>query len=134
MKLTVFTDGASRGNPGPASYGFVIKDEKGYVYEEGKTIGVTTNNVAEYSSVLESMKYIKKNYAKNLPVTVDYFADSRLVVEQLSGRFKVKSAHLREIITKINILRAEIGSVSFNHIPREENMAADRLANRALDS
>ncbi len=132
MKLTVFTDGASRGNPGAASYGFVITDEHGgLVYEEGKTIGVTTNNVAEYTSVLQSLKYIKKNYKGR--VAVQYFADSRLVVEQLSGRFKVKSAHLRELILQINMLINGIGEVSFNHVPREKNKDADALANLALD-
>ncbi len=133
MKLTVFTDGASRGNPGPASYGFVITDKGKLVYEEGKTLGITTNNVAEYTSVLQSLKYIKENYARNLPITVEYFADSRLVVEQLSGRFKVKSAHLREIIMQINILVTEIGNITFNHVPREKNKDADKLANEALD-
>lgn len=134
MKLIVFTDGASRGNPGPASYGFVISEGGKVIYEEGKTLGITTNNVAEYSSVLQSLKYIKKNYAKDFPVTVDYFADSRLVVEQLSGRFKVKSNHLRELIMQINILINEVGNVSFNHVPREQNKIADGLANLALDT
>ncbi len=133
MKLTVFTDGASRGNPGPASYGFVITNKGKLVYEEGKTLGITTNNVAEYTSVLQSLRYIKENYAKDLPMTVEYFADSKLVVEQLSGRFKVKSPHLREIIIQINILITEVGNVTFNHVPREQNGNADRLANLALD-
>lgn len=134
IRLTVFTDGASRGNPGPASYGYVITDEnKKIIHEMGEKLGITTNNVAEYTSVLESLKYIKKRYKKNLPITVDYFADSRLVVEQLSGRFKVKSPHLREIIIRINDLIIDIGKVAFKHVPREKNKDADRLANLALD-
>ncbi|MDO8619523.1 MAG: ribonuclease HI family protein [Candidatus Daviesbacteria bacterium] len=133
-RLTVFTDGASRGNPGPASFGYVITDEnKKIVHEMGKTLGITTNNVAEYTSVLESLKYICKKYHKDLPIEVNYFADSRLVVEQLSGRFKVKSPHLREIIIQINELIVELGKVAFNHVPREKNKDADRLANLALD-
>lgn len=133
LKLTVFTDGASRGNPGPASYGFMIQENGKTVYEEGRTLGVTTNNVAEYTSVLNSLKYIRKNYSQQLPLKVEYFADSKLVVEQLSGRFKVKSAHLRELIMQINILINEVGQVTFNHVPREQNQAADKLANLALD-
>lgn len=132
LKLIIFTDGASRGNPGPAAYGFVITEEGELVYEEGKKIGITTNNVAEYMSVLQSLKYIKNNF-KGKPLQVKYFADSRLVVEQLSGRFKVKSAHIRELIMQINILINEVGEVTFNHVPREQNKTADALANLALD-
>lgn len=133
MKLTVFTDGASRGNPGPAAYGFVVYDGGKVVYKEGKTLGVTTNNVAEYTSVRQALKYLQKNYPDKLPLTVDFYADSKLVVEQLSGRFKVKSAHLKEIINEINRLILQIGKATFKHIPREKNSAADKLANIALD-
>ncbi len=130
-KLIVFTDGASRGNPGPASYGFVIREEGKVVYKEGKALGITTNNVAEYTSVLQALKYIKKNYTSILPV--EFFADSRLVVEQLSGRFKIKSPHLRILIDEIRNLEKKIGEVNYTHIRRELNKDADRLANIALD-
>lgn len=133
MKLTIFTDGASRGNPGQASYGFTISDEKGnLIYEEGKYIGVTTNNVAEYTAVLEAFKYLKKKYPEKLQI--DLFADSRLVVEQLSGRFKVKNPRLKLIFEQIKILELEIGRVFYTHIPREKNFKADSLANKALDT
>lgn len=133
MKLVIFTDGASRGNPGLASYGFTISDEKGkLVYEEGKYIGVTTNNVAEYTAVLEAFKYLKKKYEEKLQVNL--FADSRLVVEQLSGRFKIKNPNLKILFDQIKILEMEIGSVSYTHIPREKNLKADSLANKALDT
>lgn len=133
MKLVIFTDGASRGNPGLASYGFTISDEKGkLVYEEGKYIGVTTNNVAEYTAVLEAFKYLKKKYEEKLQVNL--FADSRLVVEQLSGRFKIKNPNLKILFDQIKILEMEIGSVSYAHIPREKNLKADSLANKALDT
>jgi ribonuclease HI len=89
MILTIFTDGASRGNPGHASYGFSISDEKGKtVYEQGKYIGVATNNVAEYLAVLNALIHVNE-YIPEVSA-VNFFADSRLVVEQLSGRFQIK--------------------------------------------
>lgn len=138
MKLIIFTDGASRGNPGPSSYGFTISDGQGkLIYEEGKYIGETTNNVAEYTAVLEAFKYIKSNKKqvtsdKNLQV--ELYADSKLVAEQLSGRYKIKSAHLKLLITQIQTLAMELGGVIYNHVPRSQNSIADRLANLALDN
>lgn len=133
MKLFIYTDGAARGNPGPASYGFVILEEEKIVYKEGKTLGITTNNVAEYTGVLEALKYVKnKHLKKNLKV--ELYADSKLVVEQLSGRYKIKAKHLKEIIEKIQILAIELGGVIYSHIPREQNSLADGLANEALDN
>lgn len=133
MKLIIYTDGASRGNPGQASYGFTISDGSGkLLYEEGKYIGITTNNVAEYTGVLEALKYIKKEYG-NESLQLELFADSRLVVEQLAGRFKMKSEHLKPIFSEIKILTMELGGMIHTHIPREQNTEADRLANLALD-
>lgn len=134
MKIIIFTDGASRGNPGHASYGFTISDDKGNkLHEEGKYIGVTTNNVAEYMGVLESLKYTKEKFG-HLPLEIELYADSKLVIEQLAGRFKVKSAHLKPLIEKIQILALELGGVFHTHVPRAKNTDADRLANLALDS
>lgn len=133
MKLIIHTDGASRGNPGPASYGFIVSDGRGrLLYEEGKYIGVTTNNVAEYTGVLQALKYIKKNFG-NQKLEIELYADSKLVVEQLSGRYKVKSPHLKPIIEQIKILKLELGGAIHGHIPRSKNFKADRLANLALD-
>ncbi len=135
MKLIIYTDGASRGNPGPASYGFTIAAGNGKLLAEaGEYIGITTNNVAEYTAVLESLKRIKEKYSQNFPLKLELFADSKLVAEQLSGRYKVKSPHLKPIIEKIKILAMELGGITYNHIPREQNSAADRLANIALDA
>lgn len=132
MKLIIYTDGASRGNPGRASYGFTISNEKGnLIYEEGKFIGITTNNVAEYTAVLEALKYLKRTYFKKLQI--ELFADSRLVVEQLSGRFKIKNLNLKILFDQIKILQIEIGDIFYKHIPREKNFKSDSLANQALD-
>lgn len=132
MKLKIFTDGASRGNPGNASYGFVISDGERVIYKEGKTIGVTTNNIAEYTAVFEALKYVKNNF-KNTDSRIELFSDSKLVVEQLSGKYKIKAKHLKQIIEKIQILAIDLGRVIYSHIPRSQNSLADKLANKALD-
>lgn len=142
MKLIIYTDGASRGNPGPAAYGFTIQDETGhYLTKVGEYIGETTNNVAEYTAALEALKQVKKlesrimNYESGRhKIQIELFADSRLVAEQLSGRYKIKSAHLKPIIVEIQKIAIELGGVIYNHIPRSQNTLADKLANQALDS
>lgn len=132
MKLIIYTDGASRGNPGHASYGFTIADESGkLLYEEGRYIGITTNNVAEYTAVFEALKKAKEEFPN---YQVELYADSKLVAEQLSGRYKIKSPHLKPLIEKIKILAFEMGGIIFTHVPREQNSAADKLANEALDN
>lgn len=131
-KLIVYTDGASRGNPGHASYGFTISDEtRKLIYEEGKYIGITTNNVAEYTAVLEALRWIKENISES--VEVELYADSKLVAEQLSGKWKIKHPNLKPLFEKIKILEIELGGVVHTHVPREKNTIADQLANLALD-
>lgn len=133
MKLTIFTDGASRGNPGQASYGFVIFDEdKNLVFEEGKYLGIQTNNFAEYSAVLASLVYVKTNlpHARVL----NFFLDSQLVASQLSGKYKIKSENLIPLIDKIKKVSQDFEKINYQHIPRAKNSHADRLANYALDS
>lgn len=133
MKLIIYTDGASRGNPGHSSYGFTLSDKSGkLLYEEGRYIGMTTNNVAEYTAVLQALKYIKKKYGEK-QLEIELYADSKLVVEQLSGRYKIKSVHLKPIIERIKILSLELGGAIHTHVPRSGNREADRLANLALD-
>lgn len=134
MKIVIYTDGASRGNPGQASFGFTIADENGkLLYEKGQCIGVATNNVAEYTAVLEAFKKAREMFSGKV-VHIELFADSKLVAEQLSGRYKIKSPHLKPIIEEIKILAVELGGVVYTHIPRSKNTAADRLANLALDN
>lgn len=134
MKLIIYTDGASRGNPGPASYGFTISDEQGrLLHKEGEYIGITTNNVAEYTGYLQALKTAKEKFKGELPLIIDHYADSKLVVEQLSGRFKIKSARLRLLSSEVLLLEKELGQVIHRHIRREKNTAADKLANIALD-
>lgn len=133
MNLIIYTDGASRGNPGRASYGFILSDESGKIlHKEGKYLGIKTNNFAEYSAVLAALNYVKKNF--NPLSEVDFYMDSKLVVEQLSGRFKIKSPTLKILISEIKKIEEIFGKVTYSHIPRAKNAIADSIANLALDS
>lgn len=135
MRLIIHTDGASRGNPGLSSYGFTISDEKGkLLHEEGEFIGITTNNVAEYTAVYEALKCVREKFSKEGKAQIELYADSKLVAEQLSGNYKIKAKHLKPIIEGIKILSLELGGVTFSHVPRSKNTLADELANQALDS
>lgn len=135
MDLIIYTDGASRGNPGDASYGYIIYARGGEILrQEGKILGVTTNNVAEYTGVLAAYQYIEKKWGSTSPLKIELRADSRLVIEQLAGRFKIKSPHLLEIFKQIKAIESHLGIVTYKHVPRAENFIADRLANQALDA
>lgn len=135
MKYYINTDGASRGNPGPASYGFVIKDEnKNLIFSQGKKIGINTNNVAEYLAVLEAFKLLKINNEKSEEIEIIVIADSLLIISQLQGRYKIKSEKLKEIYTQIKELEKEFQKVEYMHVLREYNKEADKLANMALDN
>ncbi|MBM2623202.1 bifunctional RNase H/acid phosphatase [Actinoplanes sp. LDG1-06] len=130
MRVVVEADGGSRGNPGPAGYGSVVRDTDGQVLLERQgALGVTTNNVAEYTGLIEGLKA-----AHELGATeVDVRMDSKLVVEQMSGRWQIKNAGLRPLAAEAAQWVARIGRVTFEWIPRERNKAADALANRAMD-
>lgn len=130
-KLLVYTDGWARGNPGPAGVGVYITDPAGTPVERRyKYLGVATNNVAEYTGALLGI-----TRAIDLGATeIELRMDSQLVVEQLSGNYKVKNAELKKIHTEIGqwILNWG-GKISFIHIRREQNKEADRLSNVAMD-
>jgi ribonuclease HI len=137
MKLIIHTDGGARGNPGPAAIGVVVEKASDasttIVTEFGKTIGETTNNVAEYTAVIEALRFLKTYDGEKK--RVDFFIDSTLVVNQLNGLFKVKDAKLRELLSNVRILEQETGAeLRYTTIPREQNTRADALVNRALDS
>lgn len=130
-KLTAYTDGASRGNPGKAGVGVVIYDQKGEVLEEKSVyLGEATNNIAEYRALLCALQIAEKRGAEEFQV----FSDSELVVKQVNGQYRVKNPSLlvlyREVMQRISALK----SFSIHHIPRSENRRADRLANRGIDS
>jgi beta-lactamase class A/ribonuclease HI len=130
VKLRVFIDGAARGNPGPAALGVVVQDARGRVLAElGEALGVATNNVAEYRALLRGLEEAAAHGATE----VEVLTDSDLLVRQITGEYRVKSAHL--IPLHARALRALGGFRAWRvqHVPREENAAADALANRALD-
>ena len=130
MKLNIFIDGACRGNPGPSSIGVLIQDERGSTLKEHhRFIGEHTNNVAEYTALLDALKLAKTLGGTKLHIR----SDSQLLVRQFSGQYKVKNARLLGFLIEIQGLRREFLSVDLVHIPREQNTSADALANAALD-
>lgn len=151
MILKIYTDGGSKGNPGPSSIGGVgyiypaksegrsgVDEKK--VFEFKKSIGIATNNDAEYKALIEALKKIQnlkfetQNNSQNLNFQlikrVEFYSDSRLMVNQVNGMFKVKNGKIKEYIFKIRSLEQEISlPISYHHIPREQNAEADRLVN-----
>jgi ribonuclease HI len=136
-KILVYTDGGSRGNPGPAGIGVVIANEKEQVIKKySKDIGERTNNEAEYEAVIFAMQKLKhlfgKEKAKNFDIEIRM--DSELVCRQLKGEYKIKEEKLFPLFIKIWNLRMDFGKISFKEIPRSKNKEADALANEAMDS
>lgn len=130
QQVDLFTDGGSRGNPGPAGAGFVMKDSQGgTILSRGIFLGQTTNNVAEYTAVLKGLAAAKEMQAES----VRLFSDSQLLVRQLNGQYKVKSDNLKQLYTDSMELLASFKSWQAIHIPREQNAEADAMANRAMD-
>ncbi|MCP2168164.1 bifunctional RNase H/acid phosphatase [Goodfellowiella coeruleoviolacea] len=130
-RVIVEADGGSRGNPGPAGYGAVVRDAlTGEVLAERFAgLGVTTNNVAEYSGLVAGLRAARELGAH----VVDVRMDSKLVVEQMTGRWKIKNAQLAPLAERARELSSHFAEVSYAWIPRESNKHADRLANRAMD-
>jgi len=129
-KYILYCDGASRGNPGPASYGFVLFCDDEIVAQEGGRLGITTNNVAEYEGLIRGLQRSLQLGVSALTVK----CDSELMVRQISGEYKVKSALLLPLFQKVRRLLEKMEAATVKHIPREENQLADSLANQALDS
>ena len=135
-KLIVYTDGGSRGNPGPAAIGVVIQDSDcRFVKSYGKSIGQKTNNEAEYEAVAFALGRVKALFggakARLFVVTVNM--DSELVARQLGGKYKIEEERLFPLFIKIWNSRLDFHEIIFHHIPREKNRDADRLVNEALD-
>lgn len=129
-RLVVCADGGARGNPGPAAYGALVLDAKtGEVLnQEGLTLGSTTNNVAEYSGLIAGLEMAR---AINPRAAIDVRMDSKLVVEQMSGRWKIKHPGMKELAARAQSLRP--ARVTWTWVPRAQNRAADALVNKALD-
>jgi len=131
VKARLSTDGGSRGNPGPAAYGYVLEANDGHVLAaHGKAIGTATNNVAEYSGLVAGLQ-------KALELGIDALevvSDSELLVKQMRGEYKVKNAALQELQAQAAELADRFSKVSFTAVRREHNELADRLVNEALDA
>ena len=130
-KLIVETDGAARGNPGLAGAGIIIKDEHGRTLESiVQFLGVTTNNQAEYRALIEGLKAAVRHNPESVVVRMD----SELVVKQMSGVYRVRHPEIIPLFQQAVEAAQELADVTFEHVPRERNPGADRLANRAIDT
>jgi len=128
---TLHTDGGSRGNPGPAGSGFVLRDTSGATLcASGHFLGDATNNRAEYDGLVRGLRSARAHGCVRLDVRMD----SELIVRQMTGRYRVKNEGLKEPYARATALVREFDNVRFAHIPREENAEADRLANEAMDA
>jgi probable phosphoglycerate mutase len=130
MECVAYIDGGARGNPGPAGYGVRVERPDGTLVEEfGESIGVATNNVAEYRGLLAALEWARAHGCRHLRVR----SDSLLLVQQMLGNYKVKNPGLQPLHARARLLVHELGRVAFEHVPRESNTHADRLANAAMD-
>jgi len=131
VKARLSTDGGSRGNPGPAAYGYVLETDDGTVLDaRGETIGVATNNVAEYSGLLAGLTAALDRGVQELEVV----SDSELLVKQMRGEYKVKNETLRDLVDDAHALARRLGKVTYTAVRREHNDLADALVNDALDA
>jgi ribonuclease HI len=131
VRARLHTDGGARGNPGPAGIGVVLESEAGEVVGEiARGIGVTTNNVAEYTALIAGLELALDKGVSELDVRVD----SELVVQQVRGRWKIRNDRLRALAVRARALLGRFESVSVTHVPRELNAGADALANQGMDA
>jgi ribonuclease HI len=129
--ITAYFDGGARGNPGPAGYGVHIVDEHGAVLsEQHGSLGIATNNVAEYHGLIAALQWAVEHEVTSLTVR----GDSQLVVEQMRGNYKVKHEGLKPLYLQARLLVMQIGDVRFEHVRREDNKDADRLSNIGMDA
>jgi probable phosphoglycerate mutase len=130
-QVVAHIDGASRGNPGPAAYGVVLENQDGTLLTTlSKTLGHTTNNVAEYHGLLAVLEYALENQVRRLKV----LTDSELMARQIQGAYKVKSPDLKPLYERARSAIARLESFSIQHVRRELNREADKLANKVLDA
>lgn len=145
MKLVIYTDGGSRGNPGPAATGVVIcqfrsdrlkTDSLEVIKKYSQAIGEATNNEAEYEAVIFALKKVRALYGKEKAkaLQIEIRMDSELVANQLNHEYKIEESNIQPLFLKVWNLMLDLGSVKFIAIPRQQNKEADRLVNQALDS
>jgi ribonuclease HI len=129
-EIVAYIDGGARGNPGPAGFGVRIENRDGTLIEEfSESIGVATNNVAEYRGLLAALEWAQTHGS----TAVQIRSDSQLLVQQMLGNYKVKHPGLQPLHARARLLAHQVGRVTFEHVRREANQHADRLANAAMD-
>jgi len=131
-KILVFTDGGARGNPGPAAAAFVVFKSNEILFKSARFLGKTTNNLAEYAAVSDALKWLLSRQFNDQKIF--FQIDSELIVNQLTGVYRVKNSSLKKYYQEIKSLTALFKEgVFYNHIPRKENSLADKLVNEILD-
>lgn len=136
-KIIIYTDGASRGNPGPAAIGVVFCNEKGNVIKKyAEFIGEATNNEAEYQACIFALKKFKHLFSKKIAKqsNIEVKVDSELLAKQMNGKYKIENERIQPLFLKLWNLRLDFAEVRFKHLKREKNKEADRLANEALNA
>ena len=130
MAIVAYIDGGARGNPGPAGYGVRIEDEQGTLINEfNGYLGTSTNNVAEYNGLLAALRYAQQHGCRAVHIK----SDSELLVKQMRGEYKVKNAGLLPLFREARALAGGLDRIVYEHVRREHNKHADRLANLAMD-
>ena len=136
-KIIIYTDGGSRGNPGPSAIGIVFCNEKGEIIKKySEVLGESTNNEAEYQAVIFALKKFKALFGNKLAKNseIEVRADSELLIKQMQGLYKILEPKIQELFLVVWNLKLDFKKVKFKIIPREKNKEADRLVNEALDS
>ncbi|MCJ7805284.1 ribonuclease HI family protein [Patescibacteria group bacterium] len=133
-KLSIYSDGGARGNPGPAACGVVFSKDGKVVFKGSKFLGETTNNVAEYRGVIFALETLSKNREWSADAPVDLFLDSELIAHQLNGKYKIKNQLLATLSFEVKKLEKHLSTkIIYQHIPRSKNSIADFLVNEELD-
>jgi ribonuclease HI len=127
--MILFCDGASRGNPGPGAYGYVLYQNEAVIFEDGQFLGEVTNNIAEYQGLIRGLEAALKHGATSIVVK----SDSELMVRQLNGIYKVRTPHILVLFQQAKALLQNFKEIEILHIRREQNKRADALCNQALD-
>jgi len=136
-KIIIYTDGGSRGNPGPAAIGVLFCNERGEVFKKySEYLGEATNNEAEYQAVVFALKKFKALFGKKLAQSteIEIKSDSELIIKQLNGEYKILEPDIQQLFLQLWNLRLDFKSIKFKRIPREKNKEADKLVNESLDS
>jgi len=136
-KLRIYTDGASRGNPGPGAIAFIITDAEGRkLKERAQFIGICTNNIAEYRALIASLKEAERLAGKSSDCEIQCFSDSQLMVGQMKGEYKIKKGHLKELHDEAKALEKKFRKVEYTSVRRTDPaiQIADRMVNEILDS